>query len=408
VGALLTTHSMGETTRWLRVRSLAGEWFGVLVVAGVLLVAAGGYATATAHAVPGTTTDTERVTHWQVEREFSHSATVTRENPVFKVGETLRDRTAYFVAATPVLNVTHTATYRDLGDRDGPATLSVNASLVVTSTAEGRVLWTNQTRLAATEATVEPGDSTVVHAAVNTTRVRQRIASIRRSLGDAAGEVSTAVVVSTAATTDSGRTASADHRLPLTLGAAAYEVGSTQPATASATTTRPVTVTRSYGPLWRVGGPVLCLLGAALLGGLYAGRRADALGLTAAEREYLAYRDDRAEFAEWIVRARLPASVHDRETATAESLSDLVDYAIDADAGVVEDTATETYVVTTPGLVVVYEPPRAPDSPERGELTSFEFDVTGDTGQRDEDGDGDESEQTPAAAPEQAGADRED
>jgi hypothetical protein len=92
-------------------------------------------------------------------------------------------------------------------------------------------------------------------------------------------------------------------------------------------------------------------------------RRRDALELTAAERDYHAFRDDRAEFDEWVVRARLPESVLDRERADAETLADLVDYAIDADVGVVEDTRTGAFYAVTPELLVAFDPPELHDDP---------------------------------------------
>jgi hypothetical protein len=365
---------MGDTTRWLRARALATDWFEVLVVAGLVLALAGGYAAATAHAAPGTTTETEPVTRWTVEGDLSHSATVTNENPVFERGTTLRDRAVYFTAASPVLNVTHAVTYRDAGTSDGNATVAANATLVLQSKSEDRVLWTERVPLATTEASLASGDTATVAAAVNVTDTRERIAAIREGLGDAPGEVSATVVVSATAITESGRAAGYEQRVPLTLGAATYEVGSVQPARDAATTTRTVTVARSYGPLWTVGGPLVFALGVLVLAGLAAARSTGALGLSAAERDYLAYRDDRAEFAEWVVRARLPDSVHDRERADAESLADLVDYAIDADAGVVEETATGTYYVATADLVVAFDPPPEPPDPRGGlRLRSEDF-----------------------------------
>jgi len=79
--------------------------------------------------------------------------------------------------------------------------------------------------------------------------------------------------------------------------------------------------------------------------------------LTPAEREYLSYRDDRSEFAEWITAIRLPESVHKRPEAEASSLRDLVDFAIDNDTGVVEDPGTGAYHAVTDEFVYTYAPP---------------------------------------------------
>jgi hypothetical protein len=82
--------------------------------------------------------------------------------------------------------------------------------------------------------------------------------------------------------------------------------------------------------------------------------------LSDAEAVYLRYRDDRTEFDEWIARIRLSSHVHDLPRAEAATLADLVDFAIDADVGVVEDPATEEYYVTHGEMLYVFEPPPVP------------------------------------------------
>jgi len=377
---------MAGETRWLRVRAFAGEWFVVLVVACAVLAVAGGYAAGTAYAAPGATTEQQTVQHWAVGGEFQHSATVTRENPVFETGETLAGRSTYFVGASPVLDGTYTVSYSDpTGDAD-PVDVAATATLVLQSTGEDTTYWTDSERLAATEATLAPGDTASLAFDLNASRVDQRATEIQQGLGDTAGEVSASVEVAvnaTGAVAGNEYPVSYTQSIPLTVGESAYGVDSPEPAREAATTQRAVQVTNAYGPLWTVGGPGLLVLGLAGLGALGTLYRRDELGLTEAERDYLAFRDDRAEFDEWVVRARLPPAVHDRERADAESLADLVDYAIDADVGVVEDTASGAFYAVTRDLVVVYEPPAQPEvaSP-----------LTGDASDAGETADGDESD----------------
>lgn len=367
---------MTGETRWLRVRAFAGEWFVVLVVAFAVLAAAGGYAAGTAYAAPETTTERETVEHWAVGGTFEHSATVTRENPVFETGETLEGRSTYFVGASPVLDGTYTVSYSDpTGDAD-PVDVTATATLVLQSTSEDTTYWTDRERLAATEATLAPGETETLAFDLNASRVDERATEIQEGLGDTAGEVTASVEIAvnaTGAVAGSEYPVSYTQSVPLALGGTTYGVAAPDPAREGATTQRTVEVAKSYGPLWTVGGPVLLVLGLAGLGVLGALSRRDDLELTAAERDYLAFRDDRAEFDEWVVRARLPPSVRDRERADAESLADLVDYAIDADVGVVEDTASGTFYVVTRDLVVAYDPPAEPDvvSPfaDRGDAT---------------------------------------
>jgi len=359
---------MTGETRWLRARAVAGEWFAVLAAAFVVLALAGGYAAGTAYAAPGTETEQRTVEHWAVSGSLAHSATVTRENPVFPAGATLDDRSTYFASATPVLDGTYTVSYSDAAADGGagePAEVAATATLVLQSAGEeDTVYWTDRERLAATNATLAAGESATLAFSLNATAVDRRVADIRQSLGDTAGEVSATVEVAVNASgsvAGAGRTVTASQSVPLTLGESTYAVGETEPAREAATTTRTVEVARAYGPARTVGGPLLLAAGLAGLGALGALRRRGALALTVAEREYLAFRDDRAEFDEWVVRARLPASVRDRERADAESLADLVDYAIDADVGVVEDTATGSFYAVTRDVVVAFDPPAEPE-----------------------------------------------
>jgi len=358
---------MTGETRWLRVRAVAGEWFAVLAAAFAVLALAGGYAAGTAYAAPGTETEQRTVEQWAVSGSFAHSATVTRENPVFPVGATLDDRPTYFVGATPVLDGTYTVSYSDAGGGGGgePVDVAATATLVLRSTGEeDTVYWTDRERLAAADAALADGESATLSFSLNATAVDQRVADIRQGLGDTAGEVSATVEVAVNATgsvAGTARTVTASQSVPLTLGESTYAVGETEPAREAATTTHTVEVARSHGPARTVGGPLLLAVGLAGLGALAVLRRRGDLALTVAEREYLAFRDDRAEFDEWVVRARLPASVRDRERADAESLSDLVDYAIDADVGVVEDTATGSFYAVTRDVVVAFDPPAEPE-----------------------------------------------
>lgn len=109
-----------------------------------------------------------------------------------------------------------------------------------------------------------------------------------------------------------------------------------------------------------VGGPALAVVGLLGLVGLVGARWAGHTGLTASEAAYLRYRADRAEFDEWLTRIRLPAATREGPTAEAEGLADLVDYAIDSDAAVVEDRAAGRYQVRGPDAVYVFEPPAPP------------------------------------------------
>ncbi|NIB98097.1 DUF5305 domain-containing protein [Halobacterium sp. R2-5] len=350
---------MGEGTRWLRARAIVSSWLPVLVAALAVLAVAGGWAMYTAHAVPGTTQEQSERVHWTVSGEFQHGADVTRENPVFDVGTTLANRSTYFTGASPELDGRYVATYSGVGAP--AASIALNATLVVRAVGENTVYWTDRTPLDETSAdAVQSGESASVAFSLNATRIAQRQSEIQDSLGQTPGDVEAFVAVDTAVDgTADGQPASLSltHRLPVSVDGDTYTVGPAETGSEPMTTTETVTVTNDYGPLWTIGGPLLFLGGVGGLAVLGAGRSRDAFALSPEERDLLAFRDDRAEFDEWVVRARLPEAVRDRPHATAESLSDVVDFAIDSDTAVVEDSESGTFYVVADQLLVVYEPP---------------------------------------------------
>lgn len=242
------------------------------------------------------------------------------------------------------------------------ASVALDADLLIQSTGEETVYWSNRIALDTVEAeSVAHGESVRLGFSLNASRVAERRSSIQQGLGDTQGEVSTFVAVDvTVAGTANGEPAnlSFTHRLPISVGGGTYSVGPEEAGTEPVTTTRTVTTPREYGPFWSFGGPLLLLLGVGGLAALVVGRRRDAFGLSAAERDLLAFREERAEFDEWVVRARLSTDEFgDRARADAESLEDVVDFAIDAGTGVVEDPDSGLFYAIAEELAVVYEPP---------------------------------------------------
>ena len=350
---------MTEGTSRLRVRALVASWFAVLAAVLVALAVVGGAAAYTAHVDPGTETEQVERTHWQADGTFHHSAEVTSENPVFPVGSTLSNRSTYYAGLAPVLDGQFVLTYT--GADAESATVDLDAALVIQSSADGEVFWSDRTPLEAVSGeSVAPGESARIDFSLNTTEVADRQSTIQESLGDTQGELSAFVAVSgTVAGSVNGQPTerSFTHRLPITVGGSTYTVGPGEAGSEPVTTTRTVTTTREYGPFWSIGGPLLTLLGVSGLAALAVGRRRNGFALSEAERDLLDFREERAEFDEWVVRARLSTEFDDRARADAESLGDVVDFAIDADTGVIEDPDTGLFYAVAEELVVVYEPP---------------------------------------------------
>ena len=121
-------------------------------------------------------------------------------------------------------------------------------------------------------------------------------------------------------------------------------------------------MTKTYGPLRRIGAPVVSafgVLGLVLLAGIRIRTRTE---LTPLEEAILRYETHREEFDEWITTAVLPASAYQGEWAEVDTLEDLVDLAIDTDERVVEDPENGVYVVRHERVTYRYTSPTRVDS----------------------------------------------
>lgn len=384
---------MAGNMRWLRVRALVSSWFSVAVAICLVLAIVGGWAVYTVNVNPGTDVEQQQQTHWTVDGEFQHSAEVTRENPAFETGETLTNRSTYFIKASPTLDGRYVATYS--GVEGDPASITLDPTLVIRATDDETVLWENRTSLnEETTSSVDSGDSASVSFSLNASTAAERRDAIRSGLGTSPGEVEMYVAVDVAVEgTADGKpaTLSFTHRLPVTVEGNVYAVGPELADTEQQSTVETVTVTREYGLFWSAGGPLLLIAGLAGLATLGAGRRRGVFVLSPEERELLAYSQERAEFDEWVVRMRLTDDLRDRPRAEAESLADLVDFAIDSDTGVVEDPEMDILAVVADGFLAVYEPPAAArdSSVGEGSVSNFAPEIIADSGGSADDADGD-------------------
>jgi len=356
----MSQNSPSETR--LRLRAVLNAQFAVILAVCLVAAAVGGGLVYTTHVDPGTETESRTVSSLTVETEYVHSAEVTEPNSVFDTGTVLDGRNTYFTRVAPVLDVDVQTSYAAGAASD--VEVSFESVLVIRNVGSegGTVYWDDRETLTTeTVSGVEPGETASASFALNSSEVAATASEIESELGASPGETETFVATAvTVEGTINGEPTSYARTIEMTLtpGGDTYSVS--EPGVQSDTTeqTEPVTVERSYGPLRSAGGPLLLLAGLAGAGGLAYARREVDLALTPAEREYLSYRDDRSEFAEWITVIRLPESVHERPEAEASTLRDLVDFAIDNDTGVVEDPATDAYHAVTDEFVYTYTPPR--------------------------------------------------
>lgn len=373
----------------LRLRAAVDRRFALVAVVLVVLAATGGWATYATHVAPGEESQEVVASSWGTSAAFDHRAAVVGDPIAFAGTDTLRNRSTYFTSVTPVLDGTVRVGYEAAAAAD--VTVAVDLSFVLRSeSGEGTVYWEEITDLGGTTAEgVPPGEPVEAAFSVNVSAQRERLDAIREELGSGPGEPAAFVraAVRIEGDIDGERTAYtyvAD--LPIEIGGGTYGVADGS-RTERIERTETVTVPREYGPIRTYGGPALLLGSLAGLVALGIARRRDAIRLSDAERRLLRFQRHREEFDDWITRIRLPESTFDRPVAEAATLADLVDFAIDAGAGVFEDPGDGRFHVVREEYLYTYTPPTdAPDEPRAAVAAP---DPATDDGPAVEDGEGD-------------------
>lgn len=347
----------------LRLRAVLDSQFVWVLAVLVVCLLSSGWLTYTTHASPSTTTEQQSTVTWEQTGTFDHAATVQTENPLYPVGTRLAGRSVYYTRLAPELDGTFRTSYepRDSGTLDQRVSLRL-VIREVEADSEGdasTVYWRTNTSLAQeTVEAVSPGESVAVSFTRDMSRVRTRIETIREELGGVAGEIEVfvrATVVSHGTINGEQVSETATYTMPVTVSETTYSVPTTEPTVEAYETTRTTTVDRSYGPIRSVGGPLLLVIALGSLGGLVG--FSDRARLSAAERAVLAHRDDRETFDDWISTIELPPEAFELPRAEADSLSALVDFAIDTDNSVIEDPTDDAYYVRHDGYLYCYRPP---------------------------------------------------
>jgi len=351
---------------FVRVRAVLGEWFGVAIVALLVVAAVGGVLAHGAYVDPGTHQEQRVVDEWSVNGSFTHQANVRNvsfETP-FEPGTTVRDRTVYFQRVMPVL---YGEFVFSSPGAENPINLTVDRRLVVESVEEAArdenrptVYWRETRTLGINQTIHQPDSTTTVPYDVNVTRTFEEANNVTKQL-DSPGQLRSEILVTVVATrqTAGAQTRRLTFSLPITSDSGIYRVQDS-PTSETFTETTTFTVKNEPSALQRVGGPLLLAVGLLGVFGLALARYRGALALSEDEREWLAYRDDRAEFDEWISTVRLPDEARDLPVAEAETLADLVDVAIDSDNPVLEHPDGDAYSVVHDGYRYTFEAPPKP------------------------------------------------
>lgn len=353
----------------LRVRATAADWFTVLAVGCLVLAAVGGWAAYTGHVDPGTHVEERTVATWDLTNTVRHQATVTEPNPVFAQDRVLQNRSRYLAAAAPTVRLQSETGYT--ASERGSVDIAVEAVMVrravspegeTTGQARDRqVFWqTSQTLTDRRVTGLAPGESAAVDVEMRPLQAANGTRTLVERLGGSPGEVQTVIIFAyDVRGTVNGQQVSRSWTTEALLDTteSSYGVTLSNSVPDGGQSVEQVTVPNESGPVRQIGGPAIIVLGIVGLVALAWGRHTDQLGLSPAEHDRLQYLDDRQEFDEWITTIALPPAADDTPRATAASLADLANFAIDADEGIVEDPTRGRYAVVHDGTLYTYEPP---------------------------------------------------
>ena len=351
-----------DIPRTLRVRRVVSDWFPVVVVGLVLLTLLAGVGTYSAHATTEYETEETVVSALNESTDFEHSAVVRNESTILTQGETVRDRPVYYTRLMPILDVGYTYSYGLTGDGGGDVTARTEAQLITRAVnGDGETLWRDIRPLASeTSRSLAPGSTHDVSLSVNTTRVATRIAEVESDLGARSGDVQVIVRTRTSVNgSAAGQSLSREHtsELPLVVRPPTYRADGEQTVTAG-TTLQTETSREPVTPslLTRAGAPLGLAAGLLSLGVLGYATRRDLVGLSEAERERCLVAERRQEFDDWITRGELPGIDQYQTVVQVDSLSGLVDLAIDTNNRVIEDDEAFYVLRGREDVAYVYAP----------------------------------------------------
>lgn len=349
-----------------RVRILIADWFAVIAAAMLILGLIGVGLGITAQVGAEEETVDQVITTWSGEGTVDHQATVTEPNSIYPVGTIFEDQSVYPMAIAPRLEGIVYFEHETAHDASLDVEVSIDLVSEHTQSHEGEqdTLWReSRTIQSATQSAVQPGEPVEVPFEVDVEEAINRTSAIGTEFATGGGETRLDVTIEINGTVDGDPVDRTETKqLLLTTRSGSYSLTSGDPIRTTRTATVQEPAESSGTPIYLQGGPIvggLALLGVATL---VTGRATGRLDVTDAERRYLTYEDHRDTYDEWIVSITLPGHLFEQPRAEASSLESLVEFAIDVDTCVIEDTSRDGYFVPYDGVLYIYRPPPAPAS----------------------------------------------
>lgn len=353
------------------------------------MLCTGGWLSYTAYVAPGERIETREHTAWEVMGTVSHGADIAEPTPIYPETLGASDSGASNWTASGSGNATAEANgnetssavgtvsgeplyYLDIApvahgeiavEHTAPETVGVGIELrrVTRATDGDTVYWTDEEQLGTAQRDAGASDPVSVPFELNLSAVAARVDDIESQIGASPGETETRLRADvTINGTVDGDTASMARTLQVDVDrdGSTYSFDIDEPLVEPVTKTTPVTVDRSYGPVWTVGGPAF--IAAGVVGGLVLIVVQSNGRPTPDERTWVEYQADRDAYEDIVVNASLPAGGTDLPTAHVETLGALCDLAVDAGEAVIYEEQADQYVVRRDGVLYSYHPPQPP------------------------------------------------
>lgn len=351
----------------LRIRAIVDEYFLPVILCFAVVLLVGGFLTYSAYGQSHEKTETSTRTEitWTSAGEFTHQAEVTESTNVYYRGQTLENRPAYFQQISPVLEGEFSYGY---SANDGSLTTDVTLTRVSRSTIsrgdEEAELWRTEDHLGRRSRTLSPNQQIRLSFSQNVTEIQQEIGEIESQLGVSGGQTETYILASVDIQgTRNGKNVddNSTYKLSISSDGGLYRVNDSSPFTETneETIKEQKTVTEPPGLGVKIGGPGMLLVGFFGLFELLLARKDDEIELSGFERACLDYQEDVSEFDEWITEANFSTiPIEEADThITVNTLSGLVDLAIDNDRRVLEAADDGRYFVLDDSVVYSYDPP---------------------------------------------------
>ncbi len=373
--------NVSETT--LRARLLLAKYQWLFALVAVALLVGGIWLSYGVYAGEPEVEEVPVTNEWSIDGEFVHSAAVEEENEVFPVGTVLANEPLYYTSLSPVVDGRYNASYAGTEGED--VTITVTVDLLHRAVDDDVEYWNESETLASESGeTVDPGEPVTADVSINVTTLDERIGEIEESLGASPGTTETVLAVETSYDGEfggEGREITRNEEIEIDAGGETYSLQGGGFSEEFEYETGVETEEAPPSRLEAVVGPLAAVVGAAALLGLGLFRHRG-LEPTDADREWLAYRQDLAEFDDLITRVELPEAALDRPEVPVASLGQLSRFAIDVESAIVEDRQRNQYVVRDPELLYVYTPPAEPTRGEFGDTgtSAGDADSEGDDG----------------------------